>query len=313
MSEVNVIRYNKEKKKEWNDFLCLSKNGHFIFERNYMDYHSHKFEDCSLMFFDQKDKVVAIFPANISNNILYSHQGLTFGGMIVRDKITTPEILNVFDSLILFCEKNEIEKVIYKRIPDFYCDLPVQDDLYALFIKGFKLTRCDVNSTVKLQEPYSYSKGRKWSINKAKKEAIEVIESKDYDLFWRLLSDVLSHHNAIPTHTVSEIESLSELFPSNIKLYLAKKNNEILAGTVLFLNKNVVHTQYMASSDLGRQVGALDYLVHQLMSDNYSDKKYFNFGISTEQSGAVLNEGLLSQKNGFGAKTTVHQFYEIQL
>lgn len=69
----------------------------------------------------------------------------------------------------------------------------------------------------------------------------------------------------------------------------------------------------MASTPKGKEIGALDLLIHQLMSDYFKDKRYFNFGISTEDSGKYLNEGLLSQKNGFGARSTVHDFYEINI
>lgn len=313
MFDASIERYAYENKNEWNDFLTKAKNSHFFFNRNYMDYHSDRFEDCSFIFRDDKSKIVAIFPANISLGTLYSHQGLTFGGLIVHEKIITTQVVSILKCLIDYCKKNGLNKILYKRMPDFYCDLHMQDDIYALFTNGFNLVRCDVNSTVSLQEPYSYSKGRKWSINKAKKSDIYIEESTQFSDFWPVLQQALMHHDVKPTHSEDEIKYLHSFFPSNIKLYLAKKGDEVLAGVVIFINKSVVHTQYMASTENGRQIGALDYLVHTLMTDTYVGKKYFNFGVSTEQYGKVINEGLLAQKNGFGAKTTVHQFYEIEL
>lgn len=310
---THVELYSKEKKSEWDKFINESRNGHFILLRDFMEYHSDRFYDHSLMFYDDKRKLLGVIPSNLSEDILYAHQGLTFSGLIIDEKVTTPQVLSVFNSMINHCKNNGIRKVVYKRIPDLYCAVPAQDDLYALFINNAKLIRRDVNSVVYLTEKYSYSKGRKWSVNKAKKEQIEVVESEDYDAFWDILKKVLSRHDAIPTHTVNEIVHLRKKLPDNIKLFLAKKDNSILAGTVLFINKDVVHTQYMASTDVGRETGALDFLIHHLMTDEYSKMKYFNFGISTEESGKVLNEGLLAQKNGFGAKSTVYDFYEISI
>lgn len=313
MLDISIEKYLSKDKNEWNDFLSKAKNGHFFFNRDYMDYHSDRFDDYSFIFRDEKSKIISVFPANISLNTLYSHQGLTFGGLIVHEKITTTQVISVFRCLVDYCKRNGFKKILYKRMPDFYCDLHMQDDLYALFMSDFNLTRCDVNSTVSLQEPYGYSKGRKWSINKAKKSNVYIEESIQFSDFWPVLQEALMYHNVKPTHSEDEIKYLYSFFPNNIKLFLAKMEDEVVAGVVVFINKNVVHTQYMASTDNGRQIGALDYLVHTLMTEKYSEKKYFNFGISTEEYGKIINEGLLAQKNGFGAKTTVHQFYEIEL
>ena len=310
---INCRDYDKGSEKQWNEFISDSRNGHFMFNRSFMEYHSDRFSDRSLMFYDQKDKLIAVMPANINDEILYSHQGLTFGGLILGHKTSTNDVLSIFEALKKYCFDKGIKKLIYKRIPDIYSKLPCQDDLYALFRNNAKLIRRDVNSTVSLGHPYSYSKGRKWTVKKAAKENIEVVESDSYEDFWELLSGVLKKHGATPTHALEEIESLSEKFTQNIRLFLALSNGEVLAGSVLFINDFLVHTQYMASSDHGREIGALDYLIHTLMTDTFRDKKYFDFGISTEDSGKTLNSGLLSQKNGFGAKTTVHDFYEITI
>lgn len=80
---MQVLKYKFEKKQEWDSFVTNAKNSHFMFYRDYMEYHSDRFEDSSLMFYDDKNKLLAIFPANIKGNVLYSHQGLTFGGFII--------------------------------------------------------------------------------------------------------------------------------------------------------------------------------------------------------------------------------------
>lgn len=305
--------YDSSMKIVWDEFIEKAVNSHFMHYRDYMNYHSDRFQDQSLLFRDEKSKLIAVMPANISDGVLYSHQGLTFGGILVCQKTNAISLLKIFDSLKSFCEANSINKIIYKRSPDFYYNDIYQDDLYALYLNGANLIRRDLNSTVALYSNYKYSKGRKWTINKAKKECFEVSELKEYDDFWNILTEVLKNHGAVPTHSVNEISLLANSFPENIKLFVVRKDNELLAGTVLFINNEVVHTQYMASTLKGRDTGALDFLIHQLMSDLYKDKRYFNFGISTEESGRYLNEGLLLQKAGFGARSTVHEFYEINI
>jgi len=311
---MNIIKYTKEYKIQWNDFVKNCKNTHFFFLRDYMEYHSDRFDDYSLLVFDDNNKLITVLPANIKNNILYSHQGLTFGGFLVDDKMKTETMLEIFDNLKIFLDTNNIQKLVYKCIPYIYHIKPSEEDRYALFRNNSKLIRRDVSSTIDLTEQVRYSKGRKWTVNKAKKENIEVLYSEDYDIFWTLLSTVLeSNHEAKPVHSLEEIKSLVEKFPKNIKLYLAKKDDTVVSGALIYENKNIVHTQYLANSELGRETSALDLLIDYLIKDIYKDKKYFDFGISNEEAGRYLNTGLIAQKEGFGARAVVQDFYELEI
>ena len=81
ITDISVKRYSPDYERMWNEFVIASKTGVFFFHRNYMDYHSHRFKDHSLLFF-YKNQLLSMLPANSSGDTLYSHQGLTFGGMI---------------------------------------------------------------------------------------------------------------------------------------------------------------------------------------------------------------------------------------
>ncbi len=41
-----------------------------------------------------------------------------------------------------------------------------------------------------------------------------------------------------------------------------------------------------------------------------SDKRYFDFGISTEQDGSYLNNGLIAHKEGFDARAITYDTYK---
>lgn len=311
---MNIIKYIAEYKSLWNEFVKNSKNSHFFFQRDYMEYHSDRFEDFSLMLFDETNKLIAVLPANIKEDVLYSHQGLTFGGFLVDDKMKTETMLEIFELLKQFLKEQNIEKIVYKCIPHIYHIKPSEEDRYVLFRNDAKLIRRDVSSTIDLTEQVRYSKGRKWTINKAKKESIETFQSDDYETFWELLTGVLkSNHETKPVHTLEEIKKLANLFPKNIRLFLAKKNERIVSGALIYENQNIVHTQYLANSEEGRDLGALDLVVDYLIKDIFKNKKYFDFGISNEDAGRYLNTGLIAQKEGFGARAVVHDFYELEI
>ncbi|GAB1465102.1 hypothetical protein MASR2M54_06020 [Aliarcobacter cryaerophilus] len=311
---MKIEKYSSNYKIIWDKFVKNSKNTHFLFLRDYMEYHSDRFEDFSLMVFDEMDKLITILPSNVKEKVLYSHQGLSFGGFLVDDKMKTETMLEIFDLLKQFLEENNIKKLVYKCIPYIYHIKPSEEDRYALFRNDAKLIRRDVTSTIDLTDQVRYSKGRKWTINKAKKESIQTFQSDDYEIFWELLTGVLeSNHEAKPVHTREEIKKLANLFPKNIKLFLAKKDEIIVSGALIYENQNIVHTQYLANSEEGREIGALDLLIDYLIKDIYKNKKYFDFGISNEDAGRYLNTGLIAQKEGFGARAIVHDFYELEI
>ena len=74
-----------------------------------------------------------------------------------------------------------------------------------------------------------------------------------------------------------------------------------------------MHTQYLANSAAGREVAALDLVIDQLITGAFREFRYFSFGVSTEGNGKYLNSGLISQKEGFGARAVVHDVYELAI
>ena len=312
MALITVTRYTVENKRVWNDFVGNSRNGLFFFERSFMDYHCNRFEDFSLMIYEGT-RLLAILPLNKDGQEVISHGGLTYGGIIVNNNMTSNKMVELFFSLATFLNENNIHTLTYKVIPYIYHEAPTQEDLYVLSILGGKLSRRDLSSVIDFSTNVKMSKGRKYQIGQARKSGVSVNSEESYSEYWSLLTDVVSKHNAVPTHSLSEIETLANSFPKKIKLYVAKVSSVIVAGVVLFDNGNVIHTQYMASSDAGREIGALDLILSDIIDEYKSNRKFFSFGISTENSGKFLNTGLVRQKESFGARGVVHDHYSLNI
>lgn len=317
MKEVvnfNIKKYENTDKEAWNEFLLKCKNYHFMFNRDYMDYHSDRFEDFSLIFKNEKDKIVALLPGNIKNNIFYSHQGLTFGGFLIDKGVHAVDMLVFFTQLKNFLKDNNIKKIIYKCIPSIYHNYPAQEDLYALFLNEAVLYRRDISSSIDLQKEYSYSKGKKWAVNKAKKSGVVCEEVDQPSIVWSVIREVLAqHHNQEPVHNEIEIDLLKIRFPNNIKSYKCCFEGHIVAAAVTFETDRVVHVQYVAVNNKGREVRALDCLIDFLINISAKSATIFDFGISNENEGKYLNEGLIFQKECFDARAIVHDFYSIDL
>lgn len=310
---MQIIRYNKTFKSDWDRFVEESKNGTFLFKRDYMDYHSARFQDNSYLIF-QNNSLIALFPACAEDNILYSHGGLTYGGLIMGNKATTETVLQIFELLKIEAVKQGFLTLIYKPVPHIYHRLPAEEDLYALFRNTCTLASRAVSSTVYQKDRLKFRDIRKSGIRKARKFGINIEESLDFECFWEILSENLQNkYERKPVHSLAEITSLASLFPENIKLFLAKKDNATLAGTVLFITPKVVHSQYITASPEGKEHGALDLIFDFLLNEKYADKEYFDFGISTEDGGRYLNGSLIYQKEGFGGRAICYDSYEIDL
>ena len=210
---IRIAKYKKEDKDIWNNFIHNSKNGIFMFQRNFMDYHSDRFVDNSLMFYDEKDNLVALLPANIKNNVLYSHQGLTYGGFIINKDMKQHKMLKCFESLKTYMQEKNISQLVYKTIPHIYHKLPSEEDLYALYFNNAHLLKIEPSTTIFLASPCKMTKGRKAQISRAKREGVVIQESSDFRTFIELENKVLKeNHNTKAVHTADELELLNSKF-----------------------------------------------------------------------------------------------------
>lgn len=310
---IEILLYETKYKEIWDEFIIGAKNSHFMFCRDYMEYHSDRFTDYSLMFMVD-NKLLAVLPANIDESIVCSHQGLSFGGIISNSKMTVPLMLNIFSKLIEYLRIEGIKTLIYKAIPYIYSTLPAQEDLFALNINNARLFRVDTSSTIDLFNKIDFSSRRKRGVKKAIKNGCKVIESNDYGEFYSLLTSMLVQtHNTKATHSLSEIECLVKNFSDRIKLYATYDDDEMCAGVLVFEMNHWAHAQYIVSSEKGKSCGALDLLFFELINTIYDKKRFFDFGISTESQGKILNTGLIAQKEEFGARSIIHNFFELSI
>lgn len=116
---ITIKRYTSTTDRErWNQFVAQSKQATFLLDRSYMDYHSDRFHDHSLMIF-RNDKLYALLPANENGDTFYSHQGLTYAGLITNEKASAEDVCQVFVAINEYLKQAGFRKCIYKPL-----DLP---------------------------------------------------------------------------------------------------------------------------------------------------------------------------------------------
>lgn len=310
-----IRRYRDSDKYAWNNFVKLSKQGTFLFDRAYMEYHRKRFNDDSLMFF-KSNKLYAVLPANIVGDTLWSHQGLTYGGLITNEHATTAEVCALFEELMSFLENMGVKRMIYKPMPWIYQRLPAEEDLYALFNRcKARLYVRNVSSVIMRGNALKWRRIRQFGANKAIKTGIGVEVDKDaLDEFWPVLENNLHRtYNAKPVHSLEEIQYLHDAFPEDIRLYVARLGNNLIGGVLLYITPQVVHAQYISATEEGKKLHAIDAIFHKILMDDFHGYKYFDFGTSNEDMGRYLNESLIYQKEGFGGRAVCYDWYEVMI
>lgn len=312
MTRIRIEPYSSQHKQIWDEMIAQSRNGVFLFFRDYMEYHRDRFRDASLLFFEDHN-LLAVLPANRNGNQVISHGGLTFGGVISRDNLGGSAMLELFDVLVGWLRNQEVSALLYKPVPHIYHRVPAEEDLYALFRSGARLVRRDLSSTLDMTCRSSMQFLRKRQLKRGKKTFI-VRESRDYVAFVNLVNSLLTaKYHVAPTHTAEEIELLSGRFPQNIRLYGAYRGEELCAGVLVYENTTVAHAQYIAGSDEAKRDGALECIFDELLERRYATVKYFDWGISTEQAGQWLNPGLIQNKESYGGRGVVYDLYQLDL
>lgn len=326
---MRIVRYCAEKSQEWDAFVKASKNGTFLFLRGYMDYHADRFADHSLMYYSDKDKLLAVLPANEtihtslgeSERSYYSHQGLTYGGFILSVQIHTSEIGECFALTSAYLKEQGFLTWYYKQMPTIYHRQPAEDDAYWLWYYQAQLVDCSLMTVIPLRDhnkmELPVSSSRKNNSNRLQRLGYKLSLEAPIADFWPILTQNLQDRfGAKPVHTYDEIMLLQQRFPQRIRCCtVSSPDGEVLAGTLLYLSDNVAKAQYTSASPAGKQVKALDYLILGVLHwlETTASLQYFDFGTSMQANSTVLNDGLVLQKEGFGGRGIAAKIYKIRL
>ncbi|KOS08434.1 hypothetical protein AM493_19695 [Flavobacterium akiainvivens] len=309
-----VKHYTPDDFEAWNSFVAQSKNGTFLFNRNFMEYHASRFTDFSLMVLEGQ-KVVALLPANRVGDVVYSHEGLTYGGLILGFKTGTEAVIIILREILKYYEAAGINRLFIKCIPYIYHKIPAQETEYALFVAKATLVRRDSYSVLEPQAKPLINRERKRSINKGIANNLVIKEGAGFRPFWEeiLIPNLQHKHQAMPVHTVEEMELLHSRFQGLILQFNVFDGDTIVGGATLFDMGHVIRPQYISGNADKNRLGSLDFLYNYLINERFTNYRYFDFGPSNEQQGLKLNATLSHWKETYGARAVAQDFYEVQV
>jgi hypothetical protein len=313
LKEYRVTRYVTSDYLNWNAFVDQAKNATFLFHRDFMEYHQDRFEDFSLLIFE-KNKIVAILPANRLGDTVYSHQGLTYGGLVLLFDSKLSDVIYIFKALLNYLNNHGIAKLNLKKIPSIYCDTFSDEIDYLIYIcKGITVMKHNV-SVIKLDSGFKISKSRRECINRGNNRNLIIKEETNLETFWNelLIPNLMDKYGAKPVHTLDEIMHLRSKFPNNIRHFNVYDAEALVCGTTVFITKNTVKPQYISGSEHNNALGSIDFLYHYLITAIAKNKTFFDLGPSHENNGLSIVKNINFWKESFGAHSLVQEFYEVE-
>ncbi len=314
MSDYRIVAYTPSHKEQWDRFVAGSKNPSLLFYRDFMEYHKDRFVDYSLLLYNG-DKLTALFPANKIDKTLYSHQGLTYGGLILSKDLGFKKTKSLFETVLAFLESENFHNLVVKCLPLFYHYQPANELEHLLFAKGAQIINSDLNFGIDYSQPILFHKTKRKHFKKGNNQEYKIEEGNFEDFWDRALKPKLEDKfEAEPVHTLREIENLQSNFPKSIKQFNIYHDSTLLAGLTLFLSDKVVKSQYSATTAAGEKLHALDFLFITLI-EKYKDAGYRYFDMGTVQGGfnEHYNFGLIKQKEELGARAYLQHTLKLKL
>lgn len=320
---LEVRRYTSNDNILWDEFINNSLNGNFLHKRSFYDSNpANAIDDYSLLFF-KKNKIVAAFPAVLSNEdgniILNSHQRSTYGGVIINTEIGIIEALEIIKLIIENAHANKVFLIKIRNPFRIFYDRISDEIDYALWFHNFIIDDRQAEIYIDLSPEKSviknrYDNGNRYNVKKAWKHIL-VSVSEHLKEFWLILEkNLIEKHNQKPVHSFDEILKLKALIgESNIILFCAYKDNVLVAGCLVFKIKNALHAQYIAQDSLYQEFrpisAVLDYIIDWGKDNGF---KYFNLGTANE-GGKNINEGLFHFKESFGGRAVLRETMVLNL
>jgi hypothetical protein len=314
MTEYKVLKYSQEYKEQWDTFVDLAKNATFLFKRDFMEYHKDRFEDFSLLAFDKNNNLIAILPANIKDDTVYSHQGLTYGGIAILNPLKFTDYVRVFQEILYFLKCKNISSITIKELPWIYSSNKSDYFKSLVNILEGEIIRSEISLAVDLSNRIGFSSSKRQSISMSKKNNLTIKESDSCSEFWNeiLIPNLWRKFKEKPVHTLEEISMLKNKFPKDIRQFNVYKEEKIIAGVTIFASNGVAHSQYSSGKHEFNSLRGLDYLLDYFINDCFTEKAHFSFGTSTSNKKSQINRGLFTWKQGFGSSPISQNIYKFK-
>lgn len=309
---IVLHRFQTNLTHDWDSFVSDSANGTLFHLRRFLSYHAPgKFIDYSWIF-KVKNRIIGVFPAVLlttaQENSVVSHPGSSYGGIVYGNEMGIRQAHDMVHLLLQQIRQDKISTVRITVPPVWYDVQPNQYIEFALLSEGFSYQKQELSSVVSLRSlpqdfEDSLADATRRAIQKAIKNGVTIEWSNNIRDYYSILKQNLSlRHNVKPTHSLSELIHLQELFPDKIFLLAAFYEEKMIGGIVPFIcNSRVVLAFYISHAMEFQHLRAVDYLMASFI--NWAREKGFHYvDFGTFTLNMEPNWGLGKFKEKFSAR-----------
>jgi hypothetical protein len=223
-------------------------NGTVFHEQQFLSYHSPgKFNFHHLLFLE-KGKIVAVLPGGFTKDgsVYESPLGSSYGSFVVED-ISADTALAIVRAFEEYIKTTGVKEVYLTQAPVIYQPIITQNLEFALLYGGYSFQRHYISHAIDVSDdshPYKrFQPTTRKHIRRVLREhsdiRIEEVTKKEIERglkeFYPILLENKAKYNATPTHTLDELLKLNELLPDLMKLFLVRKADVPIAGSLLFI------------------------------------------------------------------------------
>ncbi|MEO6693718.1 MAG: hypothetical protein ABIY50_06930 [Ignavibacteria bacterium] len=320
---IIVIRTEIEDDLEWKEFLRNQYNLFFDFRFNsYNDFFNKSINWHHLKFRDSDSKkilAIMIGCERISDGKLtyISSEGVSFGGFLWKKKINLINFIEITESFIKYLEENNFKKCILKNPPFLYNKNPNEETEYALIQNGFRVSSVSISNIIDLEdfEFRKISEPKKRSIRKTLKKIELEIVTKDlnkdnFNEYYDILLRNRKLKNVKPTHSPEELIYLKKNLYSDIIIFSACLNGQVVAICILFsINKEMILNFYLADDENFKNERVSEFILYKSI-EWAKDNNYKYYDTGTSDGNGKLIDGLFAFKKNFLANGFLRKSFE---
>ncbi len=306
-----ILKYHQTLQRDWDDLIKRSSNGTFLHFRNYMDYHAQRFEDFSLMIYEDL-KLRAVLPAHRIENDIFAHKGLTYSDFIFQKKLKTGRKIAIVEQTLQFLYRQNIRNLYIYTIPFIFQSVTDESTAYIYHKTGAGVEKILPFFVIDNRNGTRPNQNRRKNYKKLLQYNFLINNDiDDLEGFWRIVEKNLQkRYGTSPVHSVDEINLLARRFPKQIQLFTVKSKDRILAGALVYFVNQTAHFQYIHAYDDSKSRLAVEFLTFELVK-RFRNYSYISFGNSSV-SHNNLNKNLVYWKESLGCQIVNQLFFKIE-
>jgi len=314
--EIRIEPLGAQNEKEWDALVGVAHNGHLMARSGFFRYHADRFEDASL-FLRRGNRPLGVLPANRDGDVLWSHQGVSFGGLILHPRTHFAHVEAAVAALVGHLRTAGIKRLMYRPAPHTYHNFPREEDVFFLEQAGARRVDTKLHSMVICGEP-SALRARTWShtVRRGEEAGAVVRAGGDADLapVWALVEQALERHGQQAVHSLQDIALLRARFPQGVAIALAESGRgELLAGQILFRWGRALTLLYVGDTAQGRELHAGTLVQDHLLNAPENAGFWFDLGQWCDAGSRLGSEPLLRFKEAAGGRLIQRHTWQLDL